>query len=79
MPRKSRVDAPGAVHHIIIRGIEEHSIFRDDVDRNWFVDKLSATLKDTGTACYAWVLMRNHVYRARFVGFSCLDLLSISC
>ena len=62
MPRKSRIDAPGAVHHIIIRGIERRSIFKDDHDRERFTDKLGSVLKDAGTACYAWVLMRNHVH-----------------
>lgn len=27
MPRKSRIDAPGALHHIIVRGIERRKIF----------------------------------------------------
>ncbi|MCP4214538.1 MAG: hypothetical protein GY765_07765, partial [bacterium] len=30
MPRQSRIDAPGALHHIIIRGIERKAIFKDD-------------------------------------------------
>jgi hypothetical protein len=29
MPRKARIDSPGAVHHIISRGIERRSIFKD--------------------------------------------------
>ena len=62
MPRKARIDAPGAVHHIIVRGIERKSIFKDDHDRERFTDKLGSVLKDAGTACYAWVLMRNHVH-----------------
>jgi len=36
MPRKSRIDAPGALHHIIARGIERSKIFRDNTDRNNF-------------------------------------------
>ena len=32
MPRKSRVDAPGTMRHIIIRGIERKAIFEDDSD-----------------------------------------------
>ena len=27
MPRRSRIDAPGALHHIIVRGIERKTIF----------------------------------------------------
>ena len=34
MPRRSRIDPPGALHHIIGRGIERMAIFRDDHDRD---------------------------------------------
>jgi hypothetical protein len=37
MPRKSRIDAPGALQHIIGRGIDRNLIFRDDLDRNRFL------------------------------------------
>ena len=30
MERKARIDAPGALHDIIIRGIECKAIFKDD-------------------------------------------------
>ena len=30
MPRQSRIDAPGALHHVIIRGIERKAIVKDD-------------------------------------------------
>ncbi len=33
MPRKARIDAPGALHHIMARGIERGKIFRDDDER----------------------------------------------
>ncbi len=33
MPRKARIDTPGALHHIIVRGIERRRIFYDDLDR----------------------------------------------
>ena len=38
MPRHSRIDAPGALHHVIIRGIERGVIFRDDKDRDGFLE-----------------------------------------
>ena len=62
MPRKARIDAPGALHHIIIRGIEKKAIFRDVVDRKDFLKRLRTILLDTETSCYAWVLMHNHVH-----------------
>ena len=36
MPRNARIDAPGALHHVIVRGIERRKIFNDDVDRDNF-------------------------------------------
>ncbi len=62
MPRQSRIDAPGALHHIIARGIARKEIFRDDVDRDNFLDRLCAILKETKTVCYAWALIPNHFH-----------------
>ena len=62
MPRKARIDAPGAVHHIIVRGIDRCQIFRDDRDRNRYLDRLGDILTDTDTPCYAWALIPNHFH-----------------
>ena len=62
MPRQARIDSPGALQHIIIRGIERKSIFKNEADRQDFIDRLGKLLHDTETACYAWALMTNHVH-----------------
>lgn len=62
MPRKARIDAPGALHHIIVRGIERRKIFYDDEDRNNFLERLGAVLIETGTPCFAWALIPNHAH-----------------
>ena len=62
MPRKARIDAPGALHHIIIRGIERRAIFKDAADRSDFLNRLEMILPETKTSCYAWVLMIYHVH-----------------
>ena len=62
MPRRSRIDAPGALHHIIVRGIERKPIFKDDADRDNFVERLENILKNDAAYCYAWSLMPNHVH-----------------
>jgi len=62
MPRQARIDAPGAVHHIIVRGIDRCQIFRDDRDRNRYLDRLGDILTDTDTPCYAWALIPNHFH-----------------
>ena len=62
MPRKARIDAPGALHHIICRGIEGRPIFQNATDRNDFVERLGNILKETDTACFAWALIPNHFH-----------------
>ena len=62
MPRKARIDAVGALHHIICRGIEGQRVFRDDPDRDNFVKRLGKLLKDSSTPCYAWALIPNHFH-----------------
>ena len=62
MPRKARIDAPGALHHIIVRGIEQRNIFENDRDRDQFIRRLDDILTETETPIYAWALMPNHVH-----------------
>jgi len=55
MPRKARIDlcgaasaktfAPGAIHHIVIRGIERKPIFKDSLDNQNFKFGPSAVRK----------------------------------
>ncbi|WDN90784.1 hypothetical protein BuS5_03755 [Desulfosarcina sp. BuS5] len=62
MARKARIDAPGALHHIIVRGIERKKIFRSDYDRKNFLNRLNNLIPETQTECFAWVLIPNHVH-----------------
>ena len=62
MPRNARIDAPGALHHIIVRGIERRKIFEDDTDRINFLDRLGKVLSETHTKCFAWALIPNHFH-----------------
>ena len=62
MPRKARIDAPGALHHIIVRGIERRRIFSDDKDRDNFVDRLGDIVTETQTFCFSWALIPNHAH-----------------
>jgi REP element-mobilizing transposase RayT len=62
MPRQSRLDTPGVLHHVMIRGIERRNIFRNDFDRNDFIERLSFVLQETQTLCYAWSFMPNHAH-----------------
>lgn len=62
MPRQSRIDFPGALHHIIVRGIERRSIFKDDQDRFSFLERLGQVVEQTHTVCLAWALIPNHFH-----------------
>ena len=62
MPRLARLDAPGVLQHVIIRGIERKDIFRDTADKDNFTDRLAHLVPATQTFCYAWVLMTNHAH-----------------
>jgi len=62
MPRQARLDAPGVLHHIMIRGIERRKIFVNDRDRKDFLERLSKLLPQSETACYAWVFIPNHAH-----------------
>lgn len=62
MPRGSRIDAVGAIHHIMVRGIERRKIFDGDADRDHFLHRMGEILLDTETTCFAWALMPNHFH-----------------
>lgn len=53
MPRQARIDSPGALHHVMCRGIERRKIFLDDQDRRNFVGRLGRALTEASTNCLA--------------------------
>jgi len=63
MPRKSRIDASGDVHHIVIRGEECKRVLADDQDYRNFLDRFGKILEETSTPCFVWALMSNHLPR----------------
>jgi len=62
MPRRARLDAPGTLHHVIVRGIEKRRIVDDVTDRKDFKRRLAELAVETKTAIYAWALMNNHAH-----------------
>jgi putative transposase len=62
MARKARIDAPGALHHVLQRGIARGEVFRDDVDREEYVRRAELIFSETGATCFAWALMDNHIH-----------------
>ncbi|RJR39446.1 MAG: transposase, partial [Desulfobacteraceae bacterium] len=62
MPRRSRIDTAGALHHIMVRGIEGRKVFRNNGDRDHFLERVGEILQETKTLCYAWALIPNHFH-----------------
>jgi REP element-mobilizing transposase RayT len=62
MPRKARIDAPGALHYVFLRGIQGEEVFQDDTDRDNFVDRLAHLLKESSSSCFAWALMPTQIH-----------------
>jgi putative transposase len=62
MPRKARIDAPGALNHIIDRRIARKKVFDDDVDRGFFIERLGTIIQESQTQCFAWTLIPNHFH-----------------
>ena len=53
MPRRARLDAPGTLHHVMIRGMEGQRVFRDTLDPKDFVTRIRIL---------AWPFLENHVH-----------------
>jgi len=51
MPRHRRLNIPGAINHVITRGLNRKDIFLDNCDRNDFLGRLEKNLSLTGCRC----------------------------
>ena len=62
MPRKARVEYSGAVYHVMDRGNRSEAIFRDDGDREMFLQTLEEVCGRCGWVVHCFVLMGNHYH-----------------
>ena len=62
MPRKLRVEYPGAIYHVTSRANGKGVIFGTDVDRQDFIKTLAEACEKTGFEVHAYCLMRNHFH-----------------
>ena len=62
MPRKLRVEYPGAIYHVMNRGDRREPIFKDDADRKAFLATLGEVCVKTGWQVHALCLMPNHFH-----------------
>lgn len=59
MPRQPRLDAPGALHHVIGRGINGVKIFNNRKDRDDFIERLAGLCGADALSVYAWAFLSN--------------------
>jgi putative transposase len=62
MPRQSRIELPGSLHHIMGRGIDGQNLFYDKKDYDNFLKRLGKLISGSSNDCFAWVLMKNHFH-----------------
>jgi len=62
MPRGPRLDLAGALHHVMVRGLNRQTIFAGDVDRQDFIRRLERVCQATGLHVLAWALLPNHLH-----------------
>lgn len=62
MTRPLRIEYPGAVYHITSRGNEKKPVFKDDQDRENFLNTLQHVNKRYNWLCHAYCLMTNHYH-----------------
>ena len=62
MPRKLRVEYPGAIYHVMNRGDRREPIFKDDVDHWRFLDTLGEACEKSDWQVLAYCLMPNHFH-----------------
>jgi REP element-mobilizing transposase RayT len=62
MPRKPRIQYPGAIYHLMSRGDRREDISLDDVDRYDFLKTLAEACAKTSWQVHAYCLMRNHFH-----------------
>jgi putative transposase len=62
MSRQPRLDTPGALHHVMGRGIDGIDIFSQKKDWVDFLSRLKSLCDSKAMSVYAWSLMSNHFH-----------------
>jgi putative transposase len=62
MARPVRIAYPGAVYHVVCRGNNRQTIFRDDHDRKRYLERLSLYCKEKAVELLCYCLLTNHVH-----------------
>ncbi len=75
MGRRPRIHYPGAIYHVMARGVDGRSIYMDDADRSAFLTAMNRVISESGATLLAYCLMGNHFHLAIKVGRTPLPIL----
>ncbi len=62
MPRNPRIHYPGALYHVVCRGNNREWIFRSEMEKQEYLERIAEYKRRYGFNLYAWVLMSNHAH-----------------
>ena len=62
MVRPIRIEYPGAIYHITSRGNDKQKIFRNNGERNKFLELLYKVNERFNWLCHGYCLMDNHYH-----------------
>jgi len=62
MARPLRIQYPGAVYHVLCRGNNRQKIFRDDLDRKRYLEKLAHYCELKEVSLLGYCLLSNHIH-----------------
>lgn len=62
MSRPLRIEYPGAVYHVLCRGNNRQKIFRDDLDRRRYLEKLLHYCELKEVSLLGYCLLSNHIH-----------------
>lgn len=68
MGRRQRIHFPGAVYHVMDRGVDGRWIYADDRDRIYFLENLERVMRESDARVLAYCLMGNHFHLVVQVG-----------
>lgn len=62
MPKRARIKAPEYIYHITCRSISEVLLFRDEEDKDYYLDLLKKNKEENQCKIYAYCLMDTHLH-----------------
>lgn len=68
MPRKPRINYPGAMYHVICRGNNKDWIFKTDTEKQEYKTLIEEYKKRYDFKLYSWVILSNHAHMIIEVG-----------